>query len=250
MLVPVQSLILEMRAMQQRDHQRKRTEQGAKKLQDVRVPWDNWLLEPSEDRVEGHCKKETTRRTTLSFSFGHKDLPSFCSLAPGLARYADMCYSNSSFVLCGPEKIPSKSDSTGRLPGTLALRPWPPRGHFRGTSTSRGHRLPSGHGSLLPSWPKWLHQVLTVYFSNWTQHLTTTREPHNRHTATRNKHTYRHTRRHTERRREAERGRKREETVSQWWPFGVKHQLPRTYFGCVHAQKHLDMYLWMNGCLQ
>ena len=48
-------------------------------FQIVRVPWDNCLLEPSEDRVEGHCKKETTRWTTLSYTSGHQELSSFCS---------------------------------------------------------------------------------------------------------------------------------------------------------------------------
>ena len=36
-------------------------------------------MEPSEDRVEGHCKKETTRWTTLSHTSGHKELSSVCS---------------------------------------------------------------------------------------------------------------------------------------------------------------------------
>ena len=36
-------------------------------------------MEPSEDRVEAHCKKETTRWTTLSYTSGHKELSSVCS---------------------------------------------------------------------------------------------------------------------------------------------------------------------------
>ena len=48
-------------------------------FQVVGVLWDNGFLEPSEDRVKSHCKKETTRRTTLSSSSGHKELSSFCS---------------------------------------------------------------------------------------------------------------------------------------------------------------------------
>ena len=48
-------------------------------FQVVGVPWDISFLEPSEDRVKGHCKKETTRRTTLSYSSGHEELSPFCS---------------------------------------------------------------------------------------------------------------------------------------------------------------------------
>ena len=33
----------------------------------VRVPWDKCLLEPSEDRSEGHCNKKTARWTALSY---------------------------------------------------------------------------------------------------------------------------------------------------------------------------------------
>ena len=48
-------------------------------IQVVGVPWDNSFLEPSEDRVKGHCKKETTCRTTLSYSSNHMELSPFCS---------------------------------------------------------------------------------------------------------------------------------------------------------------------------
>ena len=48
-------------------------------IQVVWVPWDNRLLEPSEDRVKSHCKKETTRWTTLSYTSGQKELSSVCS---------------------------------------------------------------------------------------------------------------------------------------------------------------------------
>ena len=48
-------------------------------IQVVRVLRDNCLLEPPEDRVKGHCEKETTRGTTLSYSSGHKELSPFCS---------------------------------------------------------------------------------------------------------------------------------------------------------------------------
>ena len=48
-------------------------------IQVVRVPWDNNLLEPSEDRVKGNCKKETTRWTALSHTPGHKKLSPGCS---------------------------------------------------------------------------------------------------------------------------------------------------------------------------
>ena len=48
-------------------------------IQVVWVPWDNNLLEPSEDRVKGHRLKETTRWTTLSYTSGHKELSSICS---------------------------------------------------------------------------------------------------------------------------------------------------------------------------
>ena len=34
---------------------------------------------PSEDRVEGHCKKKTARWTALSYSSGHKKLSPSCS---------------------------------------------------------------------------------------------------------------------------------------------------------------------------
>ena len=36
-------------------------------------------MEPSKDRIECHCKKETTRWTTLSYTSGHKEFSSVCS---------------------------------------------------------------------------------------------------------------------------------------------------------------------------
>ena len=72
-------------------------------------------------------------------------------VAPGLARYCDLCYSKDSFVLFGPEKSPSQSEvQQGDPLGSLALRPWPSRGHPEGAITSRSHQLPRGHGDLLP----------------------------------------------------------------------------------------------------
>ena len=44
-----------------------------------RIPWDDCLLEPSEDRIECHCKKKATRWTALSLTSGHKELPPGCS---------------------------------------------------------------------------------------------------------------------------------------------------------------------------
>ena len=58
---------------QRRGHQRKRIVQDARNLR------ESFLLEPSEHRVKGHCKKETTHRTTLSYSSGHTELAPFCS---------------------------------------------------------------------------------------------------------------------------------------------------------------------------
>ena len=48
-------------------------------VQVARVPWNNRLLEPSEDRVECHCKKKAARRTALSYTSGHKELSPSCS---------------------------------------------------------------------------------------------------------------------------------------------------------------------------
>ena len=48
-------------------------------IQAVRVPWTDCVLEPSQDRVKGHCKKETTRWTTLSHTSGQKELSPSCS---------------------------------------------------------------------------------------------------------------------------------------------------------------------------
>ena len=48
-------------------------------IQAVRVPWDDCFLEPSEDRVEGHCKEKTARWTALPYTSGHKEMsPSCC----------------------------------------------------------------------------------------------------------------------------------------------------------------------------
>ena len=38
----------------------------------VGVPWDNSFLEPSENRVKGHCNQKATRKTALSYSSGHQ----------------------------------------------------------------------------------------------------------------------------------------------------------------------------------
>ena len=54
-------------------------------VQVVRVPWDYHLLEPPEDRVEGHCKKKTTRWTVLSNTPGRKEL------SPGRSREFHVC---------------------------------------------------------------------------------------------------------------------------------------------------------------
>ena len=48
-------------------------------IQAVRVPWYDCLLEPSEDRVEGHCKKKAARWTALSYTSGHKEVSPSCS---------------------------------------------------------------------------------------------------------------------------------------------------------------------------
>ena len=45
-------------------------------FQAVWVPWDNSLLEPSEDSFKSHRKKESTRQTTPSHTCGHKELSS------------------------------------------------------------------------------------------------------------------------------------------------------------------------------
>ena len=45
-----------------------------KKIQASRVPWNDRVLEPSKDRVEGHRKQETAQRTALSHASGHKEL--------------------------------------------------------------------------------------------------------------------------------------------------------------------------------
>ena len=48
-------------------------------IQAVRVPRDDCFLEPSEDRVEGHCKEKTARWTALPYTSGHKEMsPSCC----------------------------------------------------------------------------------------------------------------------------------------------------------------------------
>ena len=47
-------------------------------FQAVWVPWDNYLLEPSEVRVKSH-KKDTTSKKTLSYSSSHTKMSSFCS---------------------------------------------------------------------------------------------------------------------------------------------------------------------------
>ena len=52
---------------------------SVQEVQVVRVPWVNCLLEPSEDRVEGHCKQKTARWTALSYTSGHKELSPSCS---------------------------------------------------------------------------------------------------------------------------------------------------------------------------
>ena len=41
----------------------------------VRVPWDDYLLEPFEDRFEGHCKKKTARWTALSYTLAIRNCP-------------------------------------------------------------------------------------------------------------------------------------------------------------------------------
>ena len=67
------------RMKQQRDHHRKRAEQAAENSKlsgflgiiDSRSHW--------KIGSKAIAKKETTRRTTLSYSSGHKELASFCS---------------------------------------------------------------------------------------------------------------------------------------------------------------------------
>ena len=44
-------------------------------------------------------------------------------VARGLRRYCDLCYSNDSFVLFGPETIFTRRGTAGRPPRTYALRP-------------------------------------------------------------------------------------------------------------------------------
>ena len=38
------------------------------------VFWNDRVLEPPKNRVEGHCKEETARRTTLPDAPGHGEL--------------------------------------------------------------------------------------------------------------------------------------------------------------------------------
>ena len=77
----MQSLNREKRVMQQRDRQRKRNEQVAKTPS---CPGSLGKLTLGAigrlgQRPLHQKKKETTRRTSLSYSSGHKELSSFCS---------------------------------------------------------------------------------------------------------------------------------------------------------------------------
>ena len=51
-----------------------RTLGWVQEIQAIRVPWNDCLLNPSKDRVEGHCKQKTARRIALSCSSGHGKL--------------------------------------------------------------------------------------------------------------------------------------------------------------------------------
>ena len=82
--MPAQSLSPEGTRLPQRGRQRKHIG-WLQEVQVVRVPWDNHLLEPAEDRVEGHCKKKTTRWTALSYTPGRKEL------SPGRSREFHVC---------------------------------------------------------------------------------------------------------------------------------------------------------------
>ena len=46
------------------------------KVQANRIPWNDRVLKPSKDRVEGHRKQEAARRTALSHAPGHDELSS------------------------------------------------------------------------------------------------------------------------------------------------------------------------------
>ena len=56
-----------------------RTLGWVQEIQAIRVPWNDCLLNSSKDRVEGHCKQKTARRTALSYTSGHGKLSTNCS---------------------------------------------------------------------------------------------------------------------------------------------------------------------------
>ena len=77
-------------------------------------------------------------------------------------------------------------------------------------------------------------QKLQCIFSNQTQQLTPIREPHNRHTTTHNKHTYRHTCRHAETQAEREGEKERRESWAVMILRCQTSKRPERIFWCVY----------------